>query len=368
VTAQVETLPDGTRVTLRPHGGGRWLVVAFLLFWLAGWAAGELFAIGALLAICGASLGVSLPVSVPTGWGALGAAAFLLLWLAGWTAGGMTALFSALRLAFGADIVTILPDGWTIQHALGRWGHTRRYTAAEVQHLSLRRSGSLVAESGGKRIVLTTFGTPADRCWLLGLLREPTGPRSAATAENETRTPSGYQIEPLPDGTARVTRAARTRFGQAGCLMLITLLWNGLVGCVIVARLGWLPFRTDEGTASGFPSWGVWLLLTPFVAIGLGLLAAFLWSAFGREEWLLGPDSLTIRRTIPGRSWVREYSGGELALDVRVDSDNDEQWRLLLRVPGEERPLDRGEPAALRALGAALAARTGWSLQQPEEA
>ena len=45
MTALVEEVGDGTRVTLRPCGVGRWVGVAFLSFWLAGWACGEVFAL-----------------------------------------------------------------------------------------------------------------------------------------------------------------------------------------------------------------------------------------------------------------------------------------------------------------------------------
>ncbi len=59
-----------------------WLPAAFLLFWLAGWAAGECFAVWALF-----FSDAPWPVRI-----------FLTVWLAGWTFGGATAMLQVYRL------------------------------------------------------------------------------------------------------------------------------------------------------------------------------------------------------------------------------------------------------------------------------
>lgn len=385
VSAQVEALPAGTRITLRPHGAGRWIGVGFLLVWLGGWAVGELFALGFLLAIAGASLGIPLSVSLPTGAAALVVAAFLLVWLIAWTAAGAGAIFALLRLAWGADVITVGPEGWSLRHGIGAWGHCRRFRPGQIQRLALRRrDGALIAEQDGRTITLTTYGALADRRWLLGLLCDATGlpageakqrfwstsPSSvppAGTALEESTALPGYQIELVPDGRTRVARSTRFRAGQAGCLLFLMLVWNGVIGILLLARFGYLPGQSGPFSTGTPLDLIFWLSLPPFVLVGLALLLAFLWSVFGREEWLLGPDLFEVRRSIPGRTWARQFSRATLALDVCVDSDGDKQGRLLLRAPGEERLLDRGDPATLRALGSVLARATGWRLQEPDE-
>jgi hypothetical protein len=113
-------------------------------------------------------------------------------------------------------------------------------------------------------------------------------------------------------------------------------------------------------------AWGYWLFLSPFILVGLVLIVALLWSSLGREEWRISPNLLEVRRAIPGRSWARRYTDAALLLDLTVDSDGDESWRLVLEGAGLKRALDSGDPAKLRALGALIAEQTGWPLRQRE--
>jgi hypothetical protein len=174
-------------------------------------------------------------------------------------------------------------------------------------------------------------------------------------------------MEQLRDGTTRVAMTAQKRLGQAGCMLCLSLFWNGIVGVFVLAGLGVLPLQ-GEGNLSGAMApgaWGYWLFLTPFILVGLGFMAGFGWAAVGREEWWAAPGQLTIHRSFLGYRWSWRISGASLALLLHVDSDGDESWKLVMETDGRQRPLDSGDPGRLRALGMLLAERTGWPLREP---
>src|SRR5262249_45091033 len=181
--------------------------------------------------------------------------------------------------------------------------------------------------------------------------------------------PPGYRVEPLPDGSTRVTMTAGRRAGQAGFLFFFALFWNGVVGVFVATGLGLISVKMEEGPGGAMSpgAWGYWLFLTPFILIGLLLILCVLWSAFGREEWRLGRNQVEVHRAIPGRSWVRRYTDATLRLDVTTDSDGDDTWRLVLEGAGPKWNVDTGDPAKLRALGALFTEQTGWPLREPAE-
>src|SRR5262249_40599299 len=116
--------------TLRPRGIGRFFSAAFLVFWLAGWVVGEVFAAvvvgGGAIALLAGSPG---PGREPLAWGpALAIGAFLLVWLALWTLGGFLAMRELLRLTWAEDLLTVEPDGLTIEHHLGPFRSRRHFT------------------------------------------------------------------------------------------------------------------------------------------------------------------------------------------------------------------------------------------------
>jgi hypothetical protein len=373
-TARVERTLEGMRVTLRPRGRGRWVGAALLTVWLCGWAAGELFAGGFLIALVGASVGLA-PASanIPTGLAAVGIGAFLLVWLSIWTLGGMAASQALARSGWGVDILIVGVNRWTLRRGVGPWGRSRRIDPSDVQHLTLRgNGGNLVAELDGGTVMLTSFGTSADRRWLLQLLRRSARLEEGATGETAPRRRSGpqparlasHRMEVLPDGTTRVSRTARSQMGQAGCFLFLSLFWNGVVGVFVALGLGLIPAGNHGSGAMAPGKWGYWLFLTPFILVGLGFLLGFGWAALGREEWLVFPNSFQVRRRLLGYQRATRHTDGSLALTMRTDRNGDESWRLLLEAGGKVRVLDTGDPAGLRALGRLLAERTGWPFDE----
>jgi hypothetical protein len=100
---------NGRRVArFRSKGAAHYIQTGFLLFWLCGWAVGELFAAGSLLAIGLAYLPrewVLIPglPSRPEPAFTLAAGAFLVVWLTLWTLGGVMAMRDLLRILGSCD-------------------------------------------------------------------------------------------------------------------------------------------------------------------------------------------------------------------------------------------------------------------------
>jgi hypothetical protein len=173
VTARVETTPRAARVTLRPRRASRRRAAAFLAAWLTGWVIGEIHALGFLAMLLGVKLGPFSGMKLPAGGGAPAAETFLLLWLPLWTCGGFATLFTLARTAWGVDVLTMSADRWTVRWSVGRWGRRWRFNPKNARRVGLRgRSGALVVEINGRTVVLTHFGTDADRLWLRDLLQD----------------------------------------------------------------------------------------------------------------------------------------------------------------------------------------------------
>jgi hypothetical protein len=375
VTAQVEATPQGTRVTLRPSGAGRWFTAAFLAVWLTGWAIGEAFAVCFLARLLGVKLGLFSEMKVPPVGLAAVLGGFLLFWLALWTWGGFSALITLARLGWGVDVLTVTADNWTVWSGVSRWGRSRRFNPKEARRVGLQgRTGALVAKNNGRTVVLTRLGTDADRLWLRDLLQDAASgignavPGSLTPGSHQSLKPSplppGYRMEPLPDGSLRVRTAASRRIGGAGCLLLVALFWDGIVGGSVLLGCFRRPVEEAPSSAMAPGAWGYWLFLTPFILIGLALITAFIVAALTREEWRVRRDHLEIRREYLGRRQTWRYTGAAFRLTVHRDSDGDESWRLVLEAADKQRRLDSGDPAMLRALGRFLAERTGWPLHE----
>ncbi len=377
-TAKVEETPDGTRITLRPRGAGRWLVVGFLGLWLTGWAFGEVFAIGALLAIAGAALDLPLFAgvgSIPAGGFGIGAAIFLLVWLTFWTIGGAAALYQALRLGWGRDVFTLRPDGWSLKNAAGPWGRERSYGPGRVRAVRAGQDSGLVADTERGTVKLTRLGTDTDRLWLADRLRQAAGvretgpgdasPRSASPPMPELpHVPRGW-VADRADGHLRVTRGAGARAAAILGLLFVNAFWNGIVGVFVAGGLGMFAGAGYEGPSAMAPGrWGYWLFLTPFLTAGVVMLAALIQTAIAREEWLAGPDWLEVRQRYPGWSTGRRFVGGVFVPQPWTDSEGGSRWRLRLEAPGQASVLHTGAEGEVRDLARLLAAETGWSVRE----
>jgi hypothetical protein len=117
--SRIEDLPDRLVVRFRPKRS--WGTLAFLAFWLAGWTAGGIAAIGALLT------------------GDWGERAFLLLWLCGWAFGECFVTGAIVWQLFGREILIVTPEQFEVRKEIGRFARTKLYKAALVRDLRAAR-------------------------------------------------------------------------------------------------------------------------------------------------------------------------------------------------------------------------------------
>jgi len=261
---------SGWQVSLRAKGLMRFFVAPFLILWLCGWAVGEAFAAGTLLAGLRDVLGPDLELGwlphmknpVPAfPWPVL---AFLAFWLTGWTLGGLAAMGTLSRLLIGVDDVRWDHEGVEVVRRVGPFAKSSRLAWSDAQEPFPQRGGFIVSDTrkGIRRI--TSFGSEEERRELCGWL---------ATAWREARA------------------------GDAA------------------------GFVAAEGPPNG------WAVET--AEDGQPMLAWTAWLAMGRVE--LRPGRGSIRRVIrfAGREWTREISSARLALETSTDSDGDQRWELV---------------------------------------
>jgi hypothetical protein len=141
--AEILDQPDGYQVVV---AAPRALpAVAFLTVWLCGWAAGEGFAIAALLSS-----------RTP-----LGARLFLALWLALWTFGGITALFAVLWHVAGRERLVLGPGALRLRREVLGVGFWTSLPIGEVRDVTpigppagAPRPGPRAAGAGGGGILV----------------------------------------------------------------------------------------------------------------------------------------------------------------------------------------------------------------------
>ncbi len=340
-TVSVRPLPDGEEIVLRATGWVRLLPAAFLLFWLCGWAVGELLVLLILLGPLAdplvATLREVMPGSWPrpprfagsTPWPVL---AFLAVWLVFWTWGGLTAIGQLLRLLAGSDRFITRPGGFSLRPGAGPFGRTRDFPASEVSavHADVRRS-RLVAVVGGSERVLCS-GTPLPVAeWLAARLRAALGlpeTKSADTGESDSEAsaepsvPADWMARPLPEGGVLLSAPPARSRRTAGCALAVALaLTTGFVAVLLAAGVR----REEPGAAIFFG----------LVILAIDLLCG--WFAFARESWLLRDGLVARVRRLGPWEHRREVRRGALAVTVTTDSDDDDWFRLEAR--GEGRPL-----------------------------
>lgn len=160
---QIDETAGSVRLVFRPSGWLRVFVVAFLAFWLCGWAVGEWFA---LRLVVGAMQGgvesqAAKALTHPAGWVVGG---FILTWLLFWSFGGLAALVEILRIVAGRDELTILHDEYVVWRGVGPFGFQRRFRREQLRELYVRRkSRDPVIEAGSGRHVVSRGVTIDDR-------------------------------------------------------------------------------------------------------------------------------------------------------------------------------------------------------------
>lgn len=135
--ATISTGFDGTQVEI--PASRNILVMAFLGFWLCGWAFGEIFALKALL----------------IGETPLGVGAFLLFWLGGWTVGGLYVLSTLWWMLRGREVITFTPGQMTIEKRGSLFAKIKTYDLNEVKKIRVQES--LPQHAWGRKSNMNAF-------------------------------------------------------------------------------------------------------------------------------------------------------------------------------------------------------------------
>jgi len=349
-------LEEGRRVVeLRASGVGRWFEAAFLLFWLAGWAAGEVFGVWILVSVIAAAL--KLPIhGVPTipagGAGLAGAAAmfgFGLLWLSFWTLGGVAAATRVLQMVWGVDRIEWDGTGVRRISRIGPFRRSLEFTRDEIRGVRLRRAG-VALDTPRAAITLTSLGSRQDHIELRAEIEQFLGLAEGRT--NPIELPKGWESEVDVEGIPVLVKSRALRRRQA---MFVSFLFVAL-GTVAGLLIG------GASSGSNAPAWVPPTVLS-VLATAVGAGAAWLW--LGGEALRLRPSHVQVVRWFGSRRWIREYAAAFIRLEHSTDSDGDDWYKLVLRGSSGAKTLASAlhDSFELEMLGRWIAARLGRELE-----
>lgn len=94
----------------------RFFISLFLIFWLGGWAVGEMSAINQIM-------------------GSESPGPFIIFWLGGWTLGGLFAFAVLAWSMAGQEVITITPSSLTISRRVFGLGRTKSYDATQIRKM-----------------------------------------------------------------------------------------------------------------------------------------------------------------------------------------------------------------------------------------
>jgi hypothetical protein len=300
----------GWELRQEARGLGRFVVAAFLLAWITGWAVGEAFALGLLVRGVAEWIGLGAPLPGQAPAASIGIAAFLLIWLALWTLGGVAAIHQLLSLLWGGTAVIARPDGIVVDRWAGPFRSRRHVPRDSIQAVRVQPRGRLSLETTRGGIDLLQSGRAIRLEQFAAELRREL--QLVERDDSALALPAGWAEVLTPEGHVAVTRDPAIRRRQAVFVAALTL---------SAAAIALSSLRLDEGSADGLP-----------LAIGFGFVAAALGActlrlALGRTEWCLSAGRLVLQRRFGSRVSTRFIARG-LELVVSTDSDGDEWFSL----------------------------------------
>ena len=340
-------------VTLRPTGRWRYFSAAFLALWLAGWAIGEVVALGAIVGFIAAAIPALSTIALATLVEKLSTGAtifmflFLLVWTTFWTIGGIAAFSTVLRDLAGEDRLRLVPDGIELTRRAGPFRRARTIDRGGIRRIRVRRHDkALVADTSSGSEFLTQMGTVDERQHICRWLREGLHLRDDTVGPDLAAAPPGWDAALAEDGSTRLTRRARRmRPTQAFILWCVT---------AFVTYVWTAGIRVDALTGAGIPA----LILT------LLLIAGSSWLTWERSAWLASPRRLKFRRQFG--PWVseRQFEFAQLAIETSTDGDGDDTYSLIVRTAGDRRTIQTAlnDDGEIEDCARWLAARTGFPL------
>ena len=138
-------LDYGHRRELRARHWSRFLDAIFLFVWMAGWLAGEVFALALLVMMIAGELAAALGrPSLLESWGPPTEGSvtlfifFLLFWLTIWTAAGVAAGTQLLRRLSGEDAIEATANGVSLTWRAGPIRRRREIPRASIRRIRVQ--------------------------------------------------------------------------------------------------------------------------------------------------------------------------------------------------------------------------------------
>jgi len=195
-------------------------------------------------------------------------------------------------------------------------------------------------------------------CNLSHRLSDLTSGATVDTDVDASRPPAGTWFQ--RDGRGTVIGATHRSIGQAFGLLLFVLFWNGIVSVFVALALastlkllgipapGWFPPAKMNGGPMGIGmTLFLWLFLTPFIAIGLSMLMAFLSCLAGKTELQIQGNQCVLFSGIGALGRRKRFSTSEVK-DVRIedkrwrDSDGDSRRNTQIIIETTQKPIKCG--------------------------
>ena len=327
----VQRTESGMEARLKVAGFGRFIGAAFLSFWLAGWAAGEAFALwmlgaGAYSLFTGRSpLSHHQPSSVIF---ALAAGGFLLFWLSLWTLGGIAAGHGLLRLMFGRDHLLANHDGFQIVRNFGLFRTVKHFAREHIRRFYRNgsRSRLCLETTDGVTEIVTQLGTAAEQSELEQRLNEEFRLESKPSLAGAL--PKDWRQIVSPECDSVLVKDPAIRRKQARTM------WILCTGLSLVPLYLLFADRQRPDLLGG--------ILFSFAAMGaLGWGAV--WLSFGRSEWRLGKGRLILQRRF-GQNRTPQFEA--ISLELVEDNSGDDGPTYVLSAVAAGNSPDTGWRAA----------------------
>lgn len=289
---------------------GRWLLLPFMLVWLAGWAAGEGFALWAAVCAVGSLVGVAAPP--PVGWehgaGVGFTLVFFVFWLTVWSIGGLAAMAEVVRLLTTTQRLYIEAGQLTRETTTAGVKWSRAWAIDELSELRATGKAKVAMAVGGRQRVLLTARHPDSAREVAAQLRGALGLPDELVA----RVPAGMVAVELPGRHAILQPSVLAR--RRGAAMAVAV---GL-GAVFVATRSIHALPRLAGCLA-------------IAAIAFSVAARL---AFATTRWLVQPGLM-----VKEQRWrtqlraVERFEPPTLKVSSTSDSDGDEWWALDISRP-----------------------------------
>jgi hypothetical protein len=337
---------DGDQLTLIARSSGLWAVGCFMGFWLTGWTAG-----------CVALIYKA--ITEPTPMIFLFGTPFWASWFA--VAGFLLyTLFHRERFVFNAD--GLRKESLIL--GFGSWQQTPLYEVlAFHDRYKSDSEGSttrwIEMQTRGRPVKLAESVAESERSWILDQLRQHlkmlheryASSRPSWLIERDAVVDDTQKfretsdlptsIEPPSDcvwqrhdefDSIQLSNRGRWSWGGVAVALFINLFWNGIVSVFLGAAFGWLPGEGDFNGMGG--RIGLLLFLTPFVLIGLLMVAVLIFAVIEPlrlSRWTIERNELRFLLTWLGVGPRRNFTitpGSRLVIE-RLEEKSKQmlQWR-----------------------------------------